>query len=198
MNTLKTSLERPFIVENLKQFVYCRRIVFFDRCMPGIRPRTFSMDAGREDHMDAKRNARRRSFSQMGFESGRREFDVEILDESLNLHGKLDEVVTTDSGEVMPVEYKSSTKISDNHRLQVFAYALLLEMSRQVIVERAYVYLIPLRKARIMSISPEDKQLVRDMLSELSDMIAKESMPAPTQVRSRCQGCEFRRFCNDV
>lgn len=198
MNSLKTTPERPFIVENLKQFVYCRRIVFYERCMPGVRPRTFSLNAGHEDHIEAKRNAKRRSFSQMGFEQGQREFDVEIFDESLNLHGKLDEVVTTNGGEVFPVEYKSSAKVSDNHRLQVFAYALLLEAARQVKVEHAYIYLIPLRKARIMPITPEDKLRVRDMLAELSDMVTKESMPTPTLVRSRCQGCEFRRFCNDV
>jgi CRISPR-associated exonuclease Cas4 len=134
----------------------------------------------------------------MGFEQGQREFDVEILDESLNLHGKLDEVVTTGAGEVIPVEYKSSAKIYHNHRLQVFAYALLLESARQVQVERAYIYLIPLRKARIMPITREDKQRVRDILAELSVMVTDESMPAPTPERSRCQGCEFRRFCNDV
>lgn len=198
MSTLKTKPEHPYIVENLKQFVYCRRIPFYERCMPHVRPRTYSMDAGHEDHLEARHNARRRSFSQMGFESGRREFDVEIVSESLNLHGKLDEIVTTDSGEIIPVEYKGSRKVSDNHRLQAVAYALLLETERQVTIDRAYIYLIPLRKSMIINITTADKQHVREMLAELDEMVRKESMPAPTFVRSRCQGCEFRRFCNDV
>jgi CRISPR-associated exonuclease Cas4 len=190
--------EYPFIVENVKQFLYCPRVVFYERCMPGVRPRTYSMDAGHEDHLEARQNARRRSFAQMGLENGKREFDVDLMDAGLNLHGRLDEIVTTDAGEMIPVEYKGTAKISDNHRFQVAAYALLLEAVRFVEVNRAYIYLIPLRKARPIPVHAAMKQQVRDILSELSTMVSGEIMPPPTPVRSRCGGCEFRRFCNDV
>ncbi|MCU0464691.1 MAG: CRISPR-associated protein Cas4 [Anaerolineae bacterium] len=195
---MTNNLERPLIVEDLKQYTYCRRIVYYQRCTPGIRPRTFSMDAGKEDHLEARQNARRRSFVQMGFEQGRREFDVDIIAADLNLHGKLDEVVTTDTGEVIPVEYKGTNKVAANHKIQVAAYAVLLESARGVTVKRAYVYLIPLRKAQLMPVKPEDKAHVRGLLAEMAQMVAGETMPPPTSVRSRCAGCEFRRFCNDV
>lgn len=191
-------LERPFIVEDLKQFLYCKRIVFYERCMPGVRPRTFSMDAGKEDHEETRHNAHRRTFAQMGLEKGEREFDVDLTDTLLNLRGKLDEVVTTESGEVFPVEYKGTEKVADNHRLQVVAYAVLLESARGKPVTRGYIYLTPLRKAKKLTITPEDKANMRGVLTELGRMVAQEIMPPPTPVRSRCMGCEFRRFCNDV
>jgi CRISPR-associated exonuclease Cas4 len=191
-------LERPFIVEDIKQYSYCPRIVFYRWCMPGVRPRTFSMDAGHDDHIEARRNARRRTYAQMGLESGKREFDVDIVDTLLNLHGRLDEVITTESGAILPVEYKASEKLTENHRLQVVAYALLLEESHRVEISQAYVYLIPLRKARKITIKPEEKYRLRMLLNEMSAMVARENMPDPTDVWSRCQGCEFRRFCNDV
>ncbi len=192
------SLERPFIVEDLKQYLYCPRIVFYTRCMPGIRPRTFSMDAGRDDHKEARHNARRRTFAQMNLESGQREFDVDVMCPALDLRGKLDEVVTTDSGEVIPVDYKASEKVAENHRMQLVAYALLLEAARQTTVSRGYVYLIPVHKARVVKIRPEDKQAIRELLAVMAEMAAAEAMPPPTLVRARCEGCEFRRFCNDV
>lgn len=191
-------LERPFIVEDIKQYSYCPRIVYFRWCMPGVRPRTFSMDAGHEDHIESRRNAHRRTYAQMGLERGKREFDVDIVDPLLNLHGRLDEVITTENGAILPVEYKASEKLTDNHRLQVIAYALLLEESSKVEINQAYVYLIPLRKARKITIKPEEKHRLRMLLDEMSAMVAGEIMPDPTDVRIRCQGCEFRRFCNDV
>jgi len=192
------SLERLFIVEDLKQYGYCPRIVFYTRCMPGIRPRTFSMEAGRDDHDEARRSARRRTFVQMGLESGRREFDVDIVCPALNLRGKLDEVVTADSGEVIPVDYKAAGKAAENHRLQLAAYALLLEADRRTTVHRGYIYLIPTRQARLVKLRPADKQTVRQLLAEMSQIVDAEAMPPPTPVRARCAGCEFRRFCNDV
>lgn len=196
--SMHSTEERPFIVEDLKQFLYCPRIMFYERCMPGVRPRTFSMDAGHEDHLEARQNAQRRTFVQMGVENGRREFDIDIIDTDLNLHGKLDEVVMTETGELFPVEYKGTRKVADNHRLQVVAYAVLLERARGVEVKRAYVYLIPMRKARLLKINPEDKQQLYETLDVMTAIVMAEEMPPPTPVRSRCQGCEFRRFCNDV
>jgi len=156
------------------------------------------MDAGKEDHEETRNNAHRRTFVQMGLEKGVREFDVDLTATELNLRGKLDEVVTTDTGAIFPVEYKGTDKVADNHRLQVIAYAMLLESVRGKPVTRGYIYLTPLRKARKLTITPEDKARVRDLLTELRQMVEGEIMPPPTAIRSRCMGCEFRRFCNDV
>ena len=195
---MNLNLERFFIVEDLKQYVYCPRIVYYPHCMPGIRPQTYSMEVGREEHLAARANARRRTFSQMGFEEGERAFDVEIVAPELNLHGKIDEVVTTLTGEMIPVDYKGARKVAPNHRVQLAAYALLLESAYSVTVTRAYVYLIPLRKTHVVPISLEDKQHIRDLLSKMAEMTQREVMPDPTPERQRCTGCEFRRFCNDV
>jgi CRISPR-associated exonuclease Cas4 len=191
-------LEHLVIVENLKQYAYCPRITFYERCMPTIRPRTFSMDAGHDEHLEARQNARRRTFAQMGLEHGQREFDVDIIDLELGLRGKLDEVVTAENGEVIPVEYKGAQKVAEHHRLQVTAYAVLLERARAVTITRAYVYLIPVRKARFITITAEDRQRFFESLESIQQMTTQEQMPAPTPIRARCQACEFKRFCNDV
>jgi CRISPR-associated exonuclease Cas4 len=195
---MKNEPEQPFIVEDLKQYLYCPRIVFYVRCMPGIRPRTFSMEAGREAHEESRAHARRRTFAQVGLEQGERMFDVPVMDANLNLHGKLDEVVLTPTGEMFPVDYKATKKVAENHRLQLVAYALLLEATRQTTVNQGYIYLIPLRKARLVKITPADKQAVYDLLLAMRSTVVDEIMPPPTSVRTRCYGCQFQRFCNDV
>jgi CRISPR-associated exonuclease Cas4 len=190
--------EKPLIVENLKQFVFCPRIVFYERCMPGVRPVTFAMQDGHDEHEDTRENAKRRTFTQMGLEKGEREFDLDIVDEGLNLRGKLDEVIISPQGDVIPVDYKASEKVRDGHRMQLAAYAVLLENARGVQVTRGYIYLIPLRKARKLTIGDEEKGQIRLMLKKIEQMVRQEEMPPPTTERARCVGCEFRRFCNDV
>lgn len=190
--------EKPLIVENLKQHVFCPRIVFYERCMPGVRPVTFAMEDGHDEHEDARENAKRRTFTQMGLEKGTREFDVDIVDEGLNLRGKLDEVITSPKGEVIPVDYKASEKVREGHRMQLAAYAVLLENARGVTVTRGYIYLIPLRKARKVTIGEAEKGQIRQRVQAIDQMIRQEEMPPPTTERARCAGCEFRRFCNDV
>lgn len=191
-------LEKPFIVENLKQYHYCPRIVFFDKCMPGVRPQTIHMVVGREDHEAARRNAQRRSFVPMGLANGQRAFDVDLIDPTINLRGRLDEIITTEAGEMIPVEYKATRQVSNNHHRQVAAYAVLIERVFQVHVTRGFVYLIPLRKVRPVNIQPEDKQQVLASLEAMANMVHHEIIPPPTEVRARCVNCEFRRFCNDV
>lgn len=190
--------EDLLIVENLKQALYCRRIVFYERCMPGIRPRTYQMDVGAEDHLDARQNARRRTLEPLAIEIKERHFDVDIIDAGLRLHGKLDEVVLSTTGEYLPVEYKSARKLTPSHRIQVAAYALLLEREHKVAVTRALIYLIPMRKTQIVKVTEADKQQVEQVLAEVRAMVTTEQMPDPTPERSRCAACEFRRFCNDV
>lgn len=195
---MTNSDDRPFLVEDLKQYLYCPRIVFFERCTPGIRPRTYAMDVGHEDHLEAQHNARRRSLAALNIAEGERTFNVDIIDVVLNLHGRLDEVVTTPDGEKIPVEYKSARKLALNHRIQIAAYALLLERAAGVAVTRAFVYLMPLRKMQSVKVTDEDKARVQELLAALSSMVTAENMPLPTTERARCVGCEFRRFCNDV
>lgn len=195
---MNTKHERPLLVEDLKQYLFCPRIVFFERCMPGIRPRTHAMDIGHEDHAEAQHNARRRSLSALKITTGERSFNVDIIDSELNLHGKLDEVVTTPDGGQIPVEYKSTRKLADNYRVQIAAYALLLERAASIEVTCAYVYLMPLRKTRSVKVTIEDKKNVRELIAAINRMITSENMPVATIERARCAGCEFRRFCNDV
>ncbi len=191
-------LERLVTVEDLKQHVYCARITWFARCLHRLRPRTHSMEAGRDDHEEARFNARRRSLTALGVEDGERAFDVQVIDRELRLRGKLDEVVTSAAGEIIPVEYKGARKLADHHRVQVAAYALLLERRYGIAVTRAYVYLIPLRKMRALTITPGDKARVLAILEVVKATNTAEMLPAPTPERERCAACEFRRFCNDV
>jgi CRISPR-associated exonuclease Cas4 len=185
-------------VTDLKQFDYCPRVVFYERCLPHIRPRTYKMDVGRDAHEDEPKRAARRNLSAYDLPEGNRRFDMLLQSERLGLIGLLDEVIVTTEGKFIPVDYKLAKQASANHRLQLAAYALLLEAAGAPAVEIGYIYLIGRRKAIKVNLTDTLKQAVITQLNALRQMIEREQMPEATTVRARCSSCEFRRFCNDV
>ncbi|MBO0795092.1 MAG: CRISPR-associated protein Cas4 [Ktedonobacteraceae bacterium] len=83
-------------------------------------------------------------------------------------------------------------------KLQLAAYALLLEEALQIPVRRAFLYSIPLRKAEEVNITPALRKKVQRVTHEIQRSLQEERMPAATKTPRRCPTCEFRRFCNDV
>ena len=185
-------------VTDLKQFSYCGRAVYDERCLPHIRPRTFKMDAGRDEHKLEQKRATRRTLRKYAVAEGKRTFDVVLTDPALGLTGILDEVVTSATGEQFPVDYKLANQVSDNHRLQLAAYAHVLEQQSGRPVTQGFVYLIKRRQLARVAITPALRQKLTATLAAVTRTIEREQMPPPTSNRSRCMACEFRRFCNDV
>jgi CRISPR-associated exonuclease Cas4 len=107
-------------------------------------------------------------------------------------------VVTTDDGEVFPVDYKLAKAVGSNHRQQLAAYGLLLEEATGQNVTRGFIYLIPKRQTVMVKLTEGLKQRVIDQLGAMRRMIVEERMPAAVTERAKCSACEFRRFCNDV
>ena len=99
----------------------------------------------------------------------------------------------------MVVEYKDSEKPAGPHfRLQLAAYALLLEEAWALPVRRGYIYSIPLRETEIISIGAALRQKVRQAVAAMRVAVTGERMPDAPASRRPCVSCEFRRFCNDV
>ncbi|MEZ4731160.1 MAG: CRISPR-associated protein Cas4 [Caldilineaceae bacterium] len=187
-----------FTVTDLKQFSYCPRVVYYERCLPHLRPRTFKMDAGRDRHEHEQKLALRRTLHKYGVLDGRREFDVTLTDPVGQLTGVLDEVVYGADGTIFPVDYKLADQVGSNHKVQLAAYAHLLTQATGQPVHQGYIYLIKPRRLEAVAITPALRQTVATQLTALRMMVTAERMPPPTEKRSRCVACEFRRFCNDV
>jgi CRISPR-associated exonuclease Cas4 len=186
-----------FTVTDLKQYMYCPRILYYQTCLPTIRPTTYKMQAGVEAHADERQRASRRSTQWYGLPEGKRLFDVWVQSTTLGLSGQIDEVVQTPS-EVVPVDYKMAQRVGQHYKTQLAAYAMMLEEAYQTQVQRGIIYLIPTRKANEIAITRALRQQVQATLATMRAIAERETMPEPTEWRQRCTDCEFRRFCNDV
>lgn len=190
-----------FRVIDLKQYVYCPRIFYYQTVLPEVRPLTYKMEAGIAAHHEAEGKEKRRSLRTYGLESGERHFNVRLHAPEWRLSGELDMLIETDT-ELIPVDYKMTQKEGPHHRLQLMAYARLLETvwptAPHKKVNRAFLYLLPTRKTVAVSLTPALRRQLNQALEAMYKIAYEQRQPDATTVRGRCVDCEFRRFCNDV
>lgn len=191
--------ETPWLrVHDLKQWRYCRRIVFFDHVMPVGRRATFKMEHGRAVEVDLSRLERRRQLREYGLDDGRRHFRVALRSPTLRLTGTVDLVIEASAG-VYPVDFKyTEGPVRANHVTQVAAYALLLEEAFGRCVDRGFVYLVPQERIESLAVPEELKAALRRALVDIRAMVRGGACPDPTPVRARCGPCEYRNYCADV
>lgn len=186
------------IVTSLKQYAYCPRITYHESILGRARPITYKMEDGALEHEAERRRARRRTLKQYGVEAGYRLFNVRLRHPKLGLTGMMDEVLQLPDGVMIPIDYKVARKVSLSHRLQICAYAMLLEGISGIHVPHGFIYLIPLHKTQQIKTTADLRQQTLDALGAIRVIIQDEMMPEPVRELAKCTSCEFRRFCNDV
>lgn len=194
-------IEAPFRVTDLKQWVYCPRILYYYMCLPDIRPVTYKMEAGKEAGNSEEGLERRRSLRQYGLTEGRREFNVPLVSDRYGMRGIVDMVIWIEHPnpeEVIPVDYKLSVIAGEHFKLQLMAYGLLLEEYSGLPSRCGFLYEIPRRRAEKVHFDKRLRDKLLMTLEAMHRMLHTEIMPEPTPRRNKCLACEFRRFCNDV
>jgi CRISPR-associated exonuclease Cas4 len=188
----------PLRVHDLKQWDYCRRIVFYNHVMPVEKRSTYKMRHGRaaEDAID--RLEKRRKLTEFGLGEGNRLFHLWCNSDELGLSGRLDLLIDSPAG-LFPVDFKASERqVHDNHITQLCGYALLVEAKFLRCVERGFIFLIPCEEIVPIELTTERKAACRDMLAEIRASVNTEIIPDPTDVRTRCDECEYRNYCSDI
>jgi CRISPR-associated exonuclease Cas4 len=191
-------------VTDLKQYLYCPRIVFYRYCFPQVRPITFLMEEGIRRHQEEDEREERRSLRNYGLREGERITHLALRSPKYGLSGRLDLAIATPSRHAsdargIVVEYKySERKASPHFKLQLAAYALLLEEAWNIPVPQGYLYSLPLKNAELVPITPQLRKKVVQVVQHIRQFVDSEIMPLPPSSQYRCVTCEFRRFCNDV
>ncbi len=194
-------IEAPFRVTDLKQWTYCPRVLYYAMCLPKIRPTTYKMKAGVEAGQSEEGREERRSLRSYGLQEGRREFDVVLSSSRYGLRGKADLIVWIDNpppGEFVVVDYKLSDIAGEHFKLQLMAYALMIEEMSGLTAKCGYLYFIPKRRSEEVKFTQRLREKLLATLESMHRMLHSEIMPEPTPNRNKCLACEFRRFCNDV
>jgi CRISPR-associated exonuclease Cas4 len=188
----------PLRVNDLKQFEYCPRIVFYNTVMPLERKTTVKMERGKDEEFRLDALEKRRTLRRYELGSGERRFHVWLESPTLGLSGKLDLLIVSNKG-YFPVDFKYTRgRPHRNHVIQLAGYGLLVEEKFRTRVDTAFIYLTPVQQVISIGLTGQLKEEVRQRLSEMRTMIHDEILPPATPVRGRCEECEFRNYCGDV
>lgn len=185
-------------VNDLKQYEYCPRVVFYQYVMPVERKTTFKMEHGRsaEDRLDELE--RRRGMRRYGLPDGRRHFHVWLTSDSLGLSGKLDLLIESSNG-WYPVDFKETTgAVRSNHLVQLCGYAFLVEEMYGGSVPQGFIYLIPGDRVEPVALTDQLRADTLNALDWIREMVRLQRVPEPTEIRARCTDCEYRNYCGDV
>lgn len=185
-------------VNDLKQFVYCPRIVYYTWVMPVRPPATFLMERGHKLEEEFERLEPRRVLGRYGFQQAVRHFALPLKDAELGLTGVADlALVGRESAAV--VEFKATAgPLAENHRVQVCAYSLLLEKHCALPCPLAFVILKDRAEMAAMELDEALRQQTLETARRARQVVVEQMMPSPTAVRARCTQCEYRNFCGDV
>jgi CRISPR-associated exonuclease Cas4 len=185
-------------VNDLKQYDYCPRVVYYQYVMPVERKVTFKMEHGKSAEARLDALEQRRGVRRYGLPDGQRHFHVWLMSEILGLSGKLDLLIESSTG-WYPVDFKeTSGPARSNHFLQLCGYALLVEEAYQRPVARGFIYLIPPNSVEPVEMTVELRSNTLVALDRIREMIVSQRVPAATEVRGRCTDCEYRNYCGDV
>ncbi|GBF06012.1 CRISPR-associated exonuclease, Cas4 family [Deinococcus aerius] len=182
----------------LRQHHYCPRVVFFERCTPVRRRETVLMTHGREKHQTELLRERRRTLSRYDLAEGERRYDLRLTSPALGLTGELD-LLIVDGTLAFPVEFKHTSRPPDpGHKLQLCAYALLVEAELHLSCPHGYWHSSRTRQTHTIPFDTRLRNRTRAAIETLRGFILAERCPPPTPQATKCLECELRNFCGDT
>ena len=160
--------------------------------MPNTRAR------GTEEHLRLEKLEPRRTVKRYGLEEAKKLFRVRLFSPTIGLSGQLDMLLITESG-YYPVEFKHTrSRLGVNHRIQLSAYALLVEAEFETKVETGFFCVSPENSLTPIAITEDDRRKIYDTVGEMRHLALTQHWPESTTDKGKCVSCEWKNFCNDI
>jgi len=195
--------EASVSVTDIKQYVYCPRIVYFDRVLHATPVFGSQQEDSKALHEDYVKNELRRKdavYYSPEFVGAEKLLFISLGSSSLGLQGNVDCIIKTVSGEYVPVEYKNMNsdkgRVCMQHKYQLVGYALLIEDNFETVVKRGLVNYLPETLILQFEITPTMKSYVKRVLGHIKRIIRDEELPPIRVARQKCGGgCGHKQVC---
>ncbi len=183
MNTILLS------AEDLRQFLYCPRILYFRHVLRAKQNASVKMNYGSEKHEEWRKKQIHR-----GLKTDRY-FGIYLASEELHLHALCD-AVDFDGKNAVPIELKTGKTPNSppiNHVIQI--------ATQQMLIKHALHFNVPYgilqyeKKQFIVKYSERLEALIKQLIKKIIKLIETEEIPNPTPHRKKCEDCEFWKIC---
>ncbi len=119
----------------------------------------------------------------------------------LGIRGRVDLVYKSQTG-YEPWDIKTGkppSEMTESYKLQVAAYALLIEANYKCEVKSGGIFLTGLRVSRSFPISQELREKVVKIAVQIRNMLQTGDRPAVERLTlSHCDNCGFRQICQEL
>ena len=190
-------------VTDVKHYVYCPRLVYFDRVLHATPVFGSQQEEGKESHEDYVGKELRRKdaiYYSPEFVGVEKLLFNPLSSDALGLQGNVDLIIKTVKSEFVPVEYKNMRsddgRVCMDHKYQLVAYALLIEETFGAVVKRGFVNYIPETLILQFEITPTMKSHVKRVLGHIKRIIQDEELPPIRVAKHKCTGgCGHKQTC---
>lgn len=190
-------------VTDIKHYIYCPRLVYFDRVLHVTPVFGSQQEEGKEQHEDYVRKELRRKdaiYYSPEFVGAEKLLFTSLSSSVLGLQGNVDCIIKTVRGEYIPVEYKNMSsdggKVCMDHKYQLVGYALLVGENFGTVVKRGFVNHIPETLILQIDITPAMKSYVKRVLGHIKRIVRDEELPSIRVAKQKCAGgCGHKQTC---
>ncbi|MCF7790691.1 MAG: CRISPR-associated protein Cas4 [Victivallales bacterium] len=184
---------------HLLEYLYCPRFTYYEYVL-GIDRREekrLKVQLGKDTHLFKEKINPGYLRKKLG--AVKKEQEVELVSPSLNLKGKVDELLYLEDGTMSPFDYKFAEykdRIWKTFKIQETLYALMIKQLYQVEVKKAFLCFIR-SKSKIVEIEFTEKDFEEavDAVNECLSIIQDGYYPQATRVKARCPDCTYRNLC---
>ena len=124
--------------------------------------------------------------------------EIRVESENLQLKGIVDKVEIYKDGYV-PIELKTGKMPREGmwpgHRVQIAAYALLLEEKFNTKIKEGFVYYLDAKQSRHIVINPFMKEEIMSLVREIQDLLKNQELPNYCENKNKCVNCGLRQDC---
>jgi len=118
--------------------------------------------------------------------------EIRLDSNNLQLRGIVDKVEIYEDGYV-PIELKTGKMPKQGmwpgHRIQIAAYAMLIEEKFKTNVKEAFVYYLDAKETRQISINPFMKEEIMNLVREVQELLKTQELPNYCKNKNKCVNC---------
>ncbi|RLE74989.1 MAG: CRISPR-associated protein Cas4 [Thermoprotei archaeon] len=187
--------ETAFTVTDVKHYAYCPTIIYIKYVLGVKETTTEYMKMGREIHYEKKILPIIAKYKPLTVEK-----TPYLACKKLSFSGIPDYLLVTSHGYGVIVEVKwaepSRSGIKKDHKLQLGAYALLAERSKNIVVRKGVVYYLkPQPKLYEITITGKLLKEAEKIMKKIKEIVVKGAPPNPKISWRKCKGCNYTRYC---
>jgi len=190
-------------VTDIKQYIYCPRIVYFDRVLhakPIFGAQQSDSKQLHEDYATKELKRKDAIYYSPEFTGAEKFMYITLNSNQYRLQGNIDCIIKTARNEYIPIDYKNMKsdkgRIRMQHKYQLVGYALLIEDNFNTIVKQAFVNYIPENIVLQFEITPTMKTFVKRIIGHIKRIIQEEELPPIRVAKHKCTGgCGHKQTC---